>query len=73
MKIAGLFLTLSLLSGCSSLDAFLDPNKAEFEETRTHLEREVEILLLKKRKAILEKQLDAVHESDFKIVPEQDF
>jgi len=63
--IFGAILLLSV-SGCAYL-----PNKDEtnFEEKKVTLERDIELLTLKKRKAILEKQLDAIHNADLEIVP----
>jgi len=66
-RILAFLICLPLLSGCA---IFWDPEKAEFEDSKVKLEREVELLLLKKRKAILEKQLDAIHETEFKVIPE---
>lgn len=58
-------LTLSF-TGCSYI-----PDKAEldFEAEKLQLERQVEILSLKKRKALLEKQLDAIHNSELEFAP----
>lgn len=66
--IASVLLVLSL-SGCSYI-----PNKAEldYEEEKLQLERQVELLLLKKRKAILEKQLDAISNTDLEFAPAQE-
>lgn len=53
-------------TGCSYI-----PDKAEldFEAEKLQLERQVEILSLKKRKALLEKQLDALHNSELEFAP----
>lgn len=60
-----LALVLSV-SGCSFLP---DKDVMDFEEKKVTLERDIELLTLKKRKAILEKQLDAIHDADLQIVP----
>lgn len=73
-KIACILLTISLitassLTGCASLTQ--DTKEAEFQDKKLTLERQVELLTLQKRKAMLEKQLEAIQDLDFqlKIVP----
>lgn len=66
MKYIGSLVLVMLMSGCSFIP---DKDEMDFERSKVKLEREIEILTLKKRKAILEKQLDAVHDANLKIVP----
>lgn len=67
--IACLLLTLSLTTGCANL--IPDIKETEFQDKKIVLERQIELLTLQKRKAMLEKQLEAIQDLDFqlKIVP----
>lgn len=65
----GFLLSLSLC-GCG-LFSDVAAQEAEFKLSKLALERQIELLTLEKRKAIIEKQLDALHDSDLqlKVVP----
>jgi len=67
MKFGAILLAL-FLSGCA---IFGDPKEAEFQAKKVELERQVELLTLQKRKAMLEKQLEAIQDLDLqlKVVP----
>jgi len=72
MKYLRLFLltlSLSSLTACSNfpLAEKEDKSEVEFIQKKTTLERQIEILTLEKRKAILERQLEAIQGTNFEV------